>query len=245
MNFIKLLVILICTHCTFVVVGQHIENISMELNEDNITISYDLIDNDEGTNTFDLQLFASHDGFASPLRLVSGDIGIEVDPGSSKTIAWEAKKEIGEFKGQLFIEIRGVVTPPFLTIVSPTNGSKFKPGKTAEVRWVSNTDEDIDISLFKGKAKISTITQGTNEAIMNWTIPKSIEKGIYQLQFSRSGNTAKTISSSEFVIAKGRPIWVIIAGVAVVGGVTGIVLVEKPTETPGDNEIPDPIKPSN
>jgi len=74
MRLLKILVMLLCSNIAIATMGQHIENIAMVLNEEIITITYDLVDIDQGANTFDLQVFASHDGFSSALNLVAGDI---------------------------------------------------------------------------------------------------------------------------------------------------------------------------
>ena len=197
--------------------AQRIENLTTALAGENIEITFDLID-EVGGRTFDLQLFSSHDNYASLLQYVSGDIGEEVSPGAGKNVIWEAKKELGEYKGEIYLEIRGIITPPFVRILTPNAGDKFKPGKTMEIQWHTDITDNIEIDLYKMGTRISTITNSANTGKYTWTLSKETAKGGgYYLVFSSDATPGKTVESEQFVVAKGVPIWLVVAGVAVVG----------------------------
>ena len=227
--------------------AQRIDNLTTVLAGENIEITFDLID-DAGGQTFDVQLFSSHNNYTTPLLYVSGDIGEEVSPGTGKKVIWEAKKELGNYKGEIYLEIRGIVTPPFVRILTPNAADKFKPGKTTEIRWDSDVTGNIRIDLYEGRNRISTIATTQNTGRFNWTLSKKLSKGDnYRLVFTSDSKPGKRVDSKQFVVAKGIPIWLVVAGVAVVGGIVGVIVSggEEPPPGGGDetNDIPDPIKP--
>jgi len=227
--------------------AQRITNLNTTLIGENIEITYDLID-DKGGQTFDLQFYSSHDNYTSPLINITGEVGEEITPGTNKKAIWEAKKELGGFKGQLFIEIRGIVTPPFVRILSPKTGDKFKPGKNMEILWDTDVTGSLGIDLYWNGSKVSTVTGAASAGKYNWTLGKDITKQSgYYLVFTSGSKAGKTVESLPFTVSGGMPIWAVVAGVAVVGGVVGVVMSggeEPPVDDPVVNtDIPDPIKP--
>ena len=68
--------------------SQSFENVKVTPNASGIAITYDLKGN--GDETFMVAVFASHDNFSVPLKLVSGDVGKGVKPGVGKTISWNS-----------------------------------------------------------------------------------------------------------------------------------------------------------
>lgn len=229
--------------------SQRIEHLTTVLAGEHIEITFDLID-EEGGLTFDLQLFSSHDNYTSPLQYVSGDIGEEVSPGTGKKIIWEAKTELGEYKGEIYLEIRGIVTPPFVRILTPNAGDKIKPGKTMEIRWDSEVSGNIGIDLYRNGQRVSAVTNTTNSGKYSWKLSKKTAKGEgYYLIFTSDAKPGKTVKSAQFVVAKGMPVWLVLAGIAVVGGVAGVIMSggddggTTPDPVVTDNDIPDPIKP--
>ena len=223
--------------------AQRIDNLTTVLAGEHIEITFDLID-DAGGQTFDVQLFSSHNNYTTPLLYVSGDIGEEVSPGTGKKVIWEAKKELGEYKGEIYLEIRGITTPPFVRILTPNAADKFKPGKTTEIRWDSDVTGNIRIDLYEGRNRISTIATTQNTGRFNWTLSKKLSKGDnYRLVFTSDSKPGKRVESEQFVVAKGVPIWLVVAGVAVVGGVVGVIVSGGEEPPPDNNDIPDPIKP--
>ena len=75
--------------------GQRVENIRLELDGETINVYYDLFA-DSPNQTFDLQLFSSHDNYTNQVTNILGDIGLEIIPGSGKKIVWEAKEDLEE-----------------------------------------------------------------------------------------------------------------------------------------------------
>lgn len=80
--------------------AQKIENIRAEAAADKILVTYDLVPG-EADETYTISLYASHNNFRTPLARVRGDVGAGVKPGKGKRIEWDAKAEMGPFKGEL------------------------------------------------------------------------------------------------------------------------------------------------
>ena len=72
----------------------------VDLAGDKIIVHYELEDSNP-SNEYLLQLYSSHDGFASPLLKVSGDVGGEIKPGVNKKMEWNIREELGNYKGKL------------------------------------------------------------------------------------------------------------------------------------------------
>ena len=200
----KWLRIFLCFSCLllsgyFFAQAQQIENLSSDLNGDIIEVTFDLIDV-KGGQTFDLQLFSSHNNFSSPLLNVSGDVGEEVISGKGKRIVWEAKKELGEYKGEIYLEVRGIVTPPFVRVLSPKEGDKFKPGKEIDISWDTSISGDkMNIDLFRDGGKVSTMERSISNG--KFELDKDIAKGGgYYLVFSHPSKPGRKVESQQFVV---------------------------------------------
>ena len=222
--------------------AQRIDNLTTVLAGENIEITFDLID-DAGGQTFDVQLFSSHNNYTTPLQYVSGDIGEEVSPGTGKKVIWEAKKELGKYKGEIYLEIRGIVTPPFVRILTPNAGDKFKPGKSMLIQWDSDVTGDIGIDLYRNGSKVTSVANTTNTGKYSWTLSKQTAKNDgYYMVFTSSAKPGKRVESQQFTVSGGVPIWAI-AGIVVVGGVVGVLVSDPPGGGTETMDIPDPIKP--
>lgn len=226
--------------------AQRIENFRTEVKGRIIEITYDLISEEDGI-TFDLNLYSSLDNYTAPLKFVSGDVGEEILPGIGKKITWNAGQELQEFQGDVFLELRGIITPPWIRILTPNRGDKVKPGKELEIRWDSDVDRDIKIDLYRGTSFVSEITSTPNSGSYIWLVPASaVKDSKYNLVFTSPAKRGKQESSGYFTISKGVPIWAVGGGVVVVGVVVAILTMGE--DPPDDDEtttdeINDPPKP--
>ena len=95
---------LLSSHWVF---SQNLQFNRVEIADNKVIVHYDL--NDEKTERMYLvNLFSSQDNFTKELTKVSGDVGTEVKPGVDKKIVWDLTKELGNFKGDLVFEVRGL-----------------------------------------------------------------------------------------------------------------------------------------
>src|SRR5690242_1343221 len=79
-----------------------------EIAGDKVVGDYNL-DDASPTNEYQMGLYASTDNFTVPMAKVKGDVGGEIKPGTDKKIEWNVKEELGEFQGDISLEVRGKV----------------------------------------------------------------------------------------------------------------------------------------
>src|SRR5688572_19138192 len=97
-----------------ILVAQDFKIKRIEQLNQQIVVHYDLLDSIVG-RSYSMNVYASTDNFINPLTAVTGDIGLEVKPGTNKKIVWDAKAELGaSFSGSVSLEIRGKVYIPFV-----------------------------------------------------------------------------------------------------------------------------------
>lgn len=222
--------------------AQRIENIRADVLGDGekVIVTYDIVGASEGQK-FRVTLFSSHNNFASPLSLVSGDVGRdrELTAGTGKRIEWSAKSELKEFVGDVTFEVRAEILSS-LFIESPTIGSKFKKGKTLDVAWRGGSaGETMRLDLLKGGAVIAQMASIQNNQRYTWAIPKSMSKASdYQVRITAESGTAM---SGTFGIKAKTPLIVKVLPVLAVGGALYFVLSGSKEKT---SDLPEPPEPN-
>ena len=96
--------------------SQTIEIEFIEFVGRNLVVHYDLDDGANSNRLFLVQLFSSQDNFTAPLTRLSGDFGTEVSAGFGKKIVWDITNELGDFNGDISLELCGRVFVPFVKI---------------------------------------------------------------------------------------------------------------------------------
>ena len=213
-------------------IAQQIENLFFRQDGLNIMITYDLIGDTE--KIYFITVFGSHDNFTTPIELITGDVGAEISPGAGKRITWDAKRELGEFKGNLRIRIHAKLTP----IIEFENvSSRFRRGKSHEIQWKTGTSKDnIQFELYRGNELINDLGQIPNTGSWNWAIPKNQKAG-KGFRFKAIALN-KTAYSVDFRISRKTPLMLKIAPFAIGIGVAAI-LVSRNKKEP----IPLPLLP--
>jgi hypothetical protein len=222
--------------------AQRIENIKAEVIGDGekVIVTYDIVGASDAQK-FKVLLYSSHNGYATPLSLISGDAGVdrELFGGRGKRSEWSAKSELKEFSGDITFEVRAELVSSFF-IESPTVNSKFKKGKTLDVRWKGGApNESVRVDLLKGGVPVSQIANVSSGQSYSWVIPQSMEKGKdYQVKLTANSGTSV---SGHFGISKKIPTYVKILPLVVVGGVVVFILA-KPRDK--EKDLPAPPEPN-
>ena len=126
-------------------VCQKIENLKAVSEGNKIIITYDISGGVTG-DSYEVSLYASHNNYSSPLKLTSGEIGKGVTEGRGKRIEWEAKAELGDYKGELSFEVRAEVIAAFALLNKVISA---KRGKTVPVSWRGgNKNREVKIELL-------------------------------------------------------------------------------------------------
>lgn len=220
------------------VLSQDISNFSYKLAGEKIEISYHL--SGQPSDRYKVELFNSLDNYTNAMKFVSGDVGDVITPGKDKKIVWEAKKELGDFRGGLALKLKTEFIP--FIVFNIQEGDKFIMGKENIISWQGEV-ANLTLELYQNNNKISDIGKVNSEGQYNWSLPKkSFEKGS---NYSIKGTANGRIATSKPVTLKNKlPVYVYIIPVVVVVGVVGILSGgSNGGENPGDNTIPEPIGP--
>lgn len=101
---------------TIVVSGQEIQITNILLKGEEISVSYNLVD-ERVDRSYSIRLYTSQDNFIRPMQLVRGDVGVDILVGPNKTMTWKAKEELGaDFFGGIKLELKGEIYVPFIEL---------------------------------------------------------------------------------------------------------------------------------
>jgi len=205
--------------------AQSIKNVQASLSGSNVIISYDLIASDEGQK-FEVFIKSSQDGFSNLLKEVTGDVGSNQSAGIGKKVTWNARKELGSFKGDISFEISATVTFTPLKFVQPTTGSGIKIGKAYMVEWKGGTlDRNLKLELLKNNSQVIDMGNIDNTGSYTWNVPKTMEKGEnFQFKLLDPTNPNEAVLSAEFNLKKTPMLLYIGAGVVVAGVAAAVLL---------------------
>lgn len=229
--------------------AQTIEDVKATLNGSNVIISYNLITSEHGQK-FDIEIRSSHDEFAGKLVEVTGAVGSNQSAGLGKRIIWDARKELGQFIGDISFEITATVTFTPLKFISPKAGSGVKIGKDFTIEWQGgNLDRGLKLQLLRNDMQVLDMGNIDNLGNYTWNVPKTMEKGD-QFRFRLLDPTKPNdaVMSARFKLKK-TPLLIYIGAGAVVAGVVAAVALSGGDEGGGgttptaDNPIETPPPP--
>lgn len=146
--------------------SQTVTNVIARAEGEQVQISYDLSGN--AGESYDVKISCSRDGgktFTVTPASISGAVNRWEAPGNGKVITWEAKKDLGQFEGDLQFKVialgkGGTVSAPQKTVTTSSNS----PGSASGSAVVENNETTFTITgvfvvtdgfkiLFKMKAK--------------------------------------------------------------------------------------------
>ncbi len=225
---------------------QNVVITNVELAGEKIIVSYDLEDANS-QNEYKLDLYASKDNFVSPLTKVKGDVGGEIKPGLNKKIEWTVREEIGGFKGQIALEVRGKVYVPFVKLKNFNASSSYKRGKSYTLNMKAGNTNAIHVELYKGSQRVSGEMNHPNNGSYTLTIPTNAKPGKdYRIKVTDSKNNEDLIYSPFFKVKPKFPLLLKVIPVLAIGGLIA-TLGGGPTEPDPitESNIPLPIPPGN
>lgn len=181
----------------------------VEITADQVIVHYDLLDTTR-ERTYTIHLYSSTDNFLSPLVKISGDVGLEVTPGTNRKIVWNSKEELGaSFIGNVELEIRGRVYIPFIQLLGFEDIKDRKRLVPFMVKWTGGSSGNIlNFQLYNKENKlIHTFPNAPNEQQYRLTIPRSVKSGNgYYFKITDSKNSDQVIVSSTFAIKPKYPL---------------------------------------
>jgi hypothetical protein len=210
--------------------SQSLEIDFVELTGRNLVVHYNIDDGTNSSREFLVQLYSSQDNFTTALTRVSGDVGAEVNAGVDKKIVWDITKELGAFKGDIALELRGRVYVPFVKIKDITEDQVFKHGKNYPLNWSSgNLSGQVNIELFNSsEERIWGENNVPNVGKFDWYIPGNVKKGKnYRLKFTNVKDRNDVVYSPSFIIKPKIPLAAKIAGLAILAVGVELIISQK------------------
>ena len=192
----------------------------VQLAGDKIIVQYEL-DDSNPNNEYLMSLYSSKDNYTVAMTKVKGDVGPEIKPGTLKTIEWNFKEELGDFNGEIALEVRGKVFIMFAKLQDFDVDKSYKRGKSYPLNWKPGNNNPIHIELFKGGERIIGELNHPNNGTYLLTLPAHAKPGDdYRIRLTDSKRPDEIIFTDFFKVTPKVPMLVkTVLGVAVVGGV--------------------------
>lgn len=219
---------------------QTIENIKATFQTNKVVITYDLMNAKSGQD-FNVQIFSSHNGYASPLTYLSGDVGSNVKPGSNRRVEWDAQSELHTFSGDITFEVRAEIVFGW-RFKTPSSRAGVRRGKTSNVTWQGGSSGDnVRIELLN-EGKTTTLAEMKNTGQFLWSAPSGLKTGSgYQMRLTSGGNTA---TSESFSVKSKFPLLLKLAPVLLVGILAPALGGSKGGGAPQSTKLPIPPEPN-
>ena len=193
--------------------GQQFENIKAEIDNDEVTVYYDLI-SPNPNGLYHVDIYGSHDQYSSALKLVRGDVGGNITPGRGKSISWLIGSELKNYDGLINFELRGSPVSSSrpsksmkLSLLTPNSSSRFKVDNAYSITWSggSNTDH-VNLQLYLKKRKVHDIaSKWENSGNLNFKIPGQLStSGKYWITIVDTGDPANNDKTPYFRIKNPR-----------------------------------------
>ena len=219
--------------------AQRVEIQKIFFKDSKVHVQYTLLD-DKSDRSYQMQLYSSKDNYISPLKEVSGDVGVDIYPGEDKEIVWDPFAEYGQdFDDEVSLEIRGRVYIPFVKL-DGFNYNSIKRGKPYHLSWTGGSSSNIlNIELYRGENKVASFSNIANIGEYDLTIPKSVKPGNdYKLRISDKKNKDDVVYSKEFKVVRKIPLVAQVGAGLVISG--GIYYLISTLLTTTDDSIQDP-----
>ena len=181
---------------------------SIELDGEKVFAKYDLVDS-TSDRTYTVNLYSSNDNFLAPLKKVTGEVGLEIKPGTNRVIEWNAREELGVgFNGDVAIELRAKVYIPFIRLDGFDEYKKIVRGRSYEILWRGGRPQNVlHFDLYRANTKVHTFSNIANEGKYLLIIPVRTKLGKdYYFQISDSKNKDEVVVTAPFRVAPKIPL---------------------------------------
>ena len=223
--------------------SQTVEIENIAIRDGKVSIKYNLLDSIQGRH-YTVRLYSSRDEFLNPLNELSGDHGMEILPGSRKTIEWNARQELGSgFNGDVALELRARVYIPFINVDDFDDIKTLTRHRKYSLTWSGGRPSNIlNFNLYRDDEKITTFSNIANVGHHDLEIPAHIKPGKgYYFLISDIKNKDEVVKTNEFKVRRKIPLALKVLPVFLIGGAFSTV------DSGGglsDSTLPDPVLPS-
>ena len=238
MNLKLSLIFLLSFAIVYITLGQELDSVIITLENDMVVVRYDFLEG-EPDQVYELFLYSSHDNFQKPLQLTTGDIGKGIYIGTGKVIYWNAKQELGNFKGDISLKIKGDIYTPIVQYLNVYDNLKLKQGSQFGFQWKSNDKSDkVLLKIQRNGVPVTDPLVVDNTGTYTWTIPRDVKAGKgYSMQIADTNNLLREETSNSFSVRRKVSLaYKIIPPILIAGGIAAIFLTSSDLES----EIPEP-----
>jgi len=220
--------------CAF---GQVLDSISTSQEDGIIVVRFDFLQGESDID-YELYLYGSHDNFQNPLQETTGDVGKGIRVGVGKVIYWNAEKELGNFKGDFSLKIKGQKYDPIVEFKNISNQLKLKRGEQYNFQWRSNIKSDrVMFTIKRNGVPVteSSLIENTGEFL--WFIPRDLKPSRdLSIEIADPENLLRKETSTPFAVRRRTPLAVkLIPAVAVIAAGATYFITNK-----SDDKIPEP-----
>lgn len=219
--------------CSAALYAQRFENVKATFQNGTAIITYDLLGGSPGQK-FNVEIYGSHNSYATPLKAVTGDVGTNVNGGAQRQVQWNAAAELGSYNGDIVFRLKGSLAVAPFSIISPT--ASVRRGKNTSVKWKGgSSNQQVKLDVVQNGGVVQSITTGTsNTGEFTWHVPSDLAKGTYNIKLTSGNDTAQ---SNTIQVKSKLPLLLIAAPVVVVGVLIAVLV--KPDPDKGGGVIPD------
>ncbi len=224
--------------------GQTVEIKNIALDQGDVFIRYDLLDSIHG-RYYTVRIYSSRDDFLNPLIELSGDHGMEISPGSDKTLVWHAKNEFGSgFKEDVGLELRARVYIPFINVDDFNDIKTLTRHRKHSLTWSGGRPSNIlNFNLYRGEEKVTTFSNIANVGHTDLELPAHVKPGKgYYFLISDIKNKDEVVKTSPFKIRRKVPLAAKIFPAFLLGGAA--TMLDSGGGISTDPSLPDPVLPS-
>jgi len=216
--------------------SQRIENVKISKNENNLTLEFDLISENEN-DIFEIGILKVIDNTPEIVQNVTGDVGLNVEKGFNKKAIIDLEKEFGGEPLSVKFIISAIVSTPFVTIILEEQ-EKIKRGKNRLITWEGGDgDEILAIELHQLDSLIEHLSNSLNTGSFLWKPSSDLVLGKdYQLKIININNPMNYSLSEPFELTSKYPWPVKVGAILASAGIISII----GQITQGDSVIPDP-----
>jgi len=176
--------------------------------------------------------------------MVKGEVGDRIAPGKDKLIEWYAQSELGNFKGEVTVEIRLFESEASYYILNPYSKTSIKRSAKLKINWSGGLPEDkLEIDLYSSGVRLRSLgTNVDNTGDFEWQIPEDIKPGgAYQIKLQNSQDQNISAFSGNFSIKRKVGLGYKIVPFVLIGAVVGYLLSTGPDPVQEDLPVPDPL----
>lgn len=229
-----------------VAAAQRVTNVRAQAKGNMVTITYDL----QGTiigQLYEVAVYSSHNEMAQPLVHVRGEVGKNLKPGTNKLIEWGSMKELGDYEGEIGLEVRATLTFSPIRFTSPKSNSVYKRGNSYKFNWLGALpNENLQLELYSDTARQYEINRTLNKGVYHWEIPLNATPGkMYRLKVSSVDKPDNFTFSNYFTIKRKTPTAWKVAPLGILSGAALYLILkgDKNTLPPGEEDLPLPPRP--